>query len=188
MSVPDPAPVVEGRDDRRVGTETVDLVACCSLLASVLREEGVPPRAEASVVLVDVDDIAALNEEHLGHVGPTDVLSFPLDGSGPVPEDEPWVVGDVVLCPQVASAQASGHAGDLAAELALLVTHGGLHLCGWDHADPDQEAVMWARERELLDRLHGPLPADPWAGNGAVGSGPAGSGAIPVPGTAGGAS
>ncbi|HNG25442.1 MAG TPA: rRNA maturation RNase YbeY, partial [Microthrixaceae bacterium] len=58
------------------------------------------------------------------------------------------------------------HAGSVADELALLVTHGGLHLCGWDHAEPAERDRMWARERELLTAL-GRTPArDPWEGAG----------------------
>ncbi|MFZ4519068.1 MAG: rRNA maturation RNase YbeY [Microthrixaceae bacterium] len=132
------------------------------ILASVLAAEGVPGRASAGLTLVSSDAIATLKAEHLGGDGPTDVLSFPLDGTGPVPEGEPWLVGDVVLCPSVAAAQAPSHAGTLQDELALLVVHGGLHLCGWDHDGPEDQAAMWARERELLTGL-GRTPArDPW--------------------------
>jgi len=151
--------VVDDRSDRSV---EVSLDECARLLDAVLAGEGLPARAGASVTVVDAAHIADLAATHLGHAGPTDVLSFPIDGRGPVDEPEPWFVGDVVVCPEVAAAQAPGHAGDLAAELALLVVHGGLHLCGWDHATPGDEAAMWARERELLDELGVELSADPW--------------------------
>ena len=157
--------------DRRADDDTtVDTDGCCELLAAVLADEGVPDRATATILLVDADEIAALAAEHLGHEGPTDVLSFPIDGAGPVPTGQPWVVGDIVLCPQVAAANAPAHAGDLRSEVALLVTHGGLHLCGWDHADPDEESAMWARERRLLALHHGSLSADPWAAAGTGGA------------------
>ncbi len=73
------------------------------------------------------------------------------------------LVGDVVVCPDVASEQCSSHAGTLDDELALLVVHGGLHLAGWDHDRPDAQRAMWARERELLTELHGTPARDPWS-------------------------
>lgn len=153
--------------DRRTGDGArvpVDLDTLSTLLAAVLSAEGVPAGAEASLTLVDADEIAALKAEHLdGDGAPTDVLSFPIDGADPVPIGDVMMVGDVVLCPEVASAQAPEHAGTLVDELALLVTHAGLHLVGWDHADDDERHAMWARERELLDALHGTLPLDPWS-------------------------
>jgi probable rRNA maturation factor len=168
------APVVDGpevahRDDRPEADRAavpVDLAALADLLSGVLAAEGVPARAEASLQLVPGDRIAALKAEHLDGDGrPTDVLSFPIDGAGPdgpPADDEPWLVGDVVVCVEVAAAQAPGHAGTLDDELALLVVHGGLHLCGWDHDEPETRAAMWARERELLERA-GRTPArDPW--------------------------
>jgi probable rRNA maturation factor len=156
-------PAVDCVDRRTTDDTAVDVAACCDLLSAVLAAEGVAQRATATILLLDPDEIASLAAEHLGHEGPTDVLSFPIDGAVPVAAEEPWVVGDVVLCPQVAASGAPTHAGDLPSELALLVTHGGLHLCGWDHPDRAREAAMWARERELLERHHGPLAGDPWA-------------------------
>lgn len=168
----DDRPAVARRDDRdpaAASTLPVDLDALADLLARVLAAEGVSGAAEASLQLVSPDAIAELKAEHLGDSGPTDVLSFPIDGPEP-PVGDPgdrsegdWLVGDVVVCPEVASAQAAGHAGDLPSELALLVTHGGLHLCGWDHAEDEQRAAMWERERELLERFDAVPVGDPWA-------------------------
>jgi probable rRNA maturation factor len=141
----------------------VDLHDLAGLLADVLAAEGVASRAEACLSVVDPDEIAALNVEHLGGEGPTDVMSFPIDGAGPVPDGETWMVGDVVVSAEVAADQAADHAGTLADELALLVVHGGLHLCGWDHADAAQQAAMWARERELLASYGRSPSRDPWA-------------------------
>ncbi len=140
----------------------MDLDALAELLSRVLAAEGVPSTAEASLQLVAPEAIAELKAEHLGGDGPTDVLSFPIDGADGDGTEE-WMVGDVVLCAEVAAEQAPEHTGDLDAELALLVTHGGLHLCGWDHAGPDERDRMWARERELLDRLGRTPPLDPWS-------------------------
>ncbi len=96
----------------------------------------------------------------MGKDGPTDVLSFPLDDGDPVP-GVPALLGDVVICPDVALAQYAEHAGTFDDEIALLVVHGILHVLGHDHAEPDEAEIMRARELELLTALHwhGPPPA-----------------------------
>ena len=153
-------PTVVVTDDRsgspRAREEPVDTDRWARLATDVLVAEGVTGPAELAVAFVDEDTIASLHLEHLGEAGPTDVLSFPLDGSpnGPAadPTDrpgEPRLLGDVVVCPAVARRNAVPPGG-YEAELALLVVHGVLHVLGWDHADADQTAAMVARERELL--------------------------------------
>ena len=74
----------------------------------------------------------------------------------------PVLLGDVVICPDVARAQAPSHAGTLDDELALLVVHGVLHVLGHDHAEADEAEAMRAKELELLVAHHwgGPPPAD----------------------------
>ena len=164
-NVAEGGPAVARRDDRDAASAaalSVDLDALAGLLSQVLAAEGVPAAAEASLQLVTPATIAEMKSAHLGGDGPTDVLSFPIDGLDGDPLSD-WMVGDVVLCPEVAADQAPGHAGDLDGELALLVTHGGLHLCGWDHADDDDRDRMWARERELLALLGRRLVRDPWS-------------------------
>jgi probable rRNA maturation factor len=156
-------PAVARRDDRDDAARAalpVDLDPLADLLGAVLAAEGVPAVAEASLQLVDAAAIATLNAEHLGGHGPTDVLSFPIDGTDGTGDD--WMVGDVVVCAEVAAAQAPEHAGTLEDELALLVVHGGLHLCGWDHADDAGRSAMWARERALLTAMSRLPSRDPW--------------------------
>lgn len=140
-----------------------------ALARAALTAEGAPPDAEVNVLFVDEAEMTDLNREHLGGEGPTDVLSFPLDFADGVEaweaDEGPPMAGDIVICPTVAARNAPGHAGSPDDELALLVVHGVLHLLGHDHADPDEEQVMQARERALLDALHGPLVRDPWAGS-----------------------
>lgn len=157
-------PAVLVDDRREVDATPVDVDALAALLAAVLAAEGATADAECSLSLVDPDEIAVLKAQHLdGDGAATDVLSFPIDGTED-PGDGQWMVGDVVLCPSVAAAQAPGHAGSPADELALLVVHGGLHLSGWDHAEPEDQAAMWARERDLMTVLHGVPARDPWTG------------------------
>jgi probable rRNA maturation factor len=85
--------------------------------------------------------------------GPTDVLSFPMDEIRPAPagqEPVEGMLGDVVVCPTVAAAQAkvAGHA--TIEEVLLLVTHGILHVLGYDHATPDEEREMFGLQQKLL--------------------------------------
>ena len=176
----------------------VDVDRWQALAGRVLAAEGVAGEVELSVVFVDEDHIAHLNETFLGHPGPTDVLSFPLDGDvldggrhpdggtpGPdrqpsEPDDLPLLLGDVVICPTVAAANAPDHAGTVDDELALLIVHGILHLVGMDHAEPAERDAMQAAERRLLADCWGPLAADPWAAVNAGTSAAAGGERAPV--------
>jgi probable rRNA maturation factor len=89
---------------------------------------------ELSLSFVDPGEMAELHDRYMGEPGPTDVLSFPM-------EDEA-LLGDVVVCPQVAG----GNNPDRDAELRLLVVHGTLHILGYDHEEEDERAVMWAKQ------------------------------------------
>ncbi len=153
----DPDPVVVGDDRTAAGFP--ELGELTELPRTTLLGEGVTSGV-LDLVAVDVDDMAALNVEHMGHDGPTDVLSFPLDAddvlAGLAPDDgtgPPIHLGDIVICPEVARRQAPEHCGSIEAELALLVIHGVLHILGHDHAEPEETAVMQARERHHLGLL-----------------------------------
>lgn len=122
------------------------------LATEVLVAEDVAGPVEVGLGFIGIDAIARLHADHLGGTGPTDVLSFPLDDEpGGVPGGQVRLLGDVVVCPEVAARQASeaGHAMD--DELAVLVVHGVLHLLGFDHAEPTDEALMFARQAELVE-------------------------------------
>ena len=131
------------------------------LAAAVLGTEA--RVGELTLTFVDRDEIAALNAEHMGKAGPTDVLSFPLDSFDDAADAMPGPVllGDVVVCPAVAREAAPTHAGTLDDELALLVVHGILHVLGHDHFEAEETRVMRDRERALLElhHWHGPAPA-----------------------------
>ena len=141
----------------------VDAHRWARLAASVLADEA--RTGELTITFVDADEIAALNHEHLGVTGATDVLSFPLDADldpGDVATAVgPVLLGDVVVCPAVAAGAAPTHAGTLDDELALLVVHGILHVLGHDHAEPDETDRMRAAELTHLVAHHwrGPVPA-----------------------------
>jgi len=168
-------PVVFAADEQ--SEVLVDLPRWAALAEAMLRAEGVRGHAEVSLLFVETDEMSRLNEQFMDSAGPTDVLAFPIDapeaGFGPRPwlagpdrpppdpSDEPLLLGDVVVCPAIAVANAPTHAGTVDDELALLVVHGLLHVLGHDHALPDETARMRARELALLEELHwrGPAPA-----------------------------
>ena len=142
----------------------IDTGLWADLVRAVLAAEGVDAPAETNVIFVDRDAMAELNAEHMGVEGPTDVLSFPIDddpADAPAGDDVRFV-GDIVVCPQVAAANAPSHAGTVDDEIALLLVHGSLHLLGHDHADAEEREVMWAAEQRLLAGLRPPFARDPW--------------------------
>ncbi len=131
----------------------VDENALARLSRFVLDELRIHPLAELSVLLVDSDAMAALHVQWMDEAGPTDVLSFPMDELRPGADDrepEPGLLGDVVICPQVAAEQATKNGHSAEHELHLLCTHGILHLLGYDHAEPDEEKQMFDLQRDLL--------------------------------------
>lgn len=152
----------------------VDTGALRELAQYVIGQMEVHPLADLSVLLVDEAHMTSLHEKWMDEPGPTDVLSFPMDElrphsiAGPnrsrgrdEDESEPVLLGDVVLCPQVAAAQARQHGHSAQAEIELLVVHGILHLLGYDHAEPDEEAEMFGLQGELLRDYRDQAPGGP---------------------------
>jgi probable rRNA maturation factor len=140
----------------------VDEVTLSALATFVLGQMGVNPLAELSVLLVDVDTMEGLHVRWMDEPGPTDVLAFPMDeidtSRGPDDEEEPvgpTLLGDVVLCPQVAERQAreAGHSTE--DELHLLCTHGVLHLLGYDHTEPEETRELFELQAKLLATWQG---------------------------------
>lgn len=140
----------------------IDDQALGSLSSFVLADQHVHPEAELSVLVATEERMSQLHLEWMGLAGPTDVLSFPMDEvrpgswSGDVADDAP-VLGDLVLCPTVAQAQAQTAGHSTEEELQLLTTHGILHLLGFDHAEPDQELEMFGLQSDLLARWRAAL-------------------------------
>jgi probable rRNA maturation factor len=90
----------------------------------------------------------------LGKTEPTDVLAFPIDSFDVSTTDTPLLLGDVVICPEMAMENAKAQNKTLEEEIALLVLHGVLHILGYDHAEPNEKAVMKKREKQLLSELY----------------------------------
>lgn len=154
----------------------VDADAIVAVSRHTLGQMGVNPLAELSVLLVDADYMAELNHRWMGKEGPTDVLAFPMDENtidhGPSESTgAPTLLGDIVLCPEVATAQAAKYGSadprmrsddaeaprsvdgsyTPADELNMLTIHGVLHLLGYDHAEPEEEREMFSLQGKLLE-------------------------------------
>lgn len=131
----------------------VDEVAIQRLAIYALDQMHVHPDAELAIVFVDEAAMEQLHVQWMDEPGPTDVLSFPMDELRPGSEDHltpPGLLGDIVVCPQVAIAQAETAGHSALEEMLLLVTHGMLHLLGFDHAEPDDEKEMFGIQRDIL--------------------------------------
>ncbi len=134
----------------------VDEAAIVALARYVLDQMGIHPLAELSMLLVDTAAMEQLHIQWMDEPGPTDVLSFPMDELRPArAEDDneptPGLLGDIVLCPEVAEKQAVAAGHSTAHELDVLTTHGILHLLGYDHAEPEEHEEMFGLQNELLE-------------------------------------
>ncbi len=131
----------------------VDEEEFASLARFVLDAMRVHPQAELTIVLTTPEQMAELHVRWLDLPGPTDVMSFPMDElrpAAPGEDPEAGMLGDVVLCPQVAAQQALEAGHSTVEELLLLTIHGILHLLGFDHAEPEEEKEMFDLQRQLL--------------------------------------
>jgi probable rRNA maturation factor len=125
-----------------------------SALAQAAFQHRAVTAGELNLLFVDTDSIHELNREHMGKDWPTDVLSFPFDDDDDLPGET--LLGDVVVCPAVAAANApehngqGHHRGSVEDEIALLVVHGVLHVLGYDHTNDDEAEEMEALEQTVL--------------------------------------
>lgn len=137
-------------------TEKVALRDLHSLAELVLREEGYPDDAEVTLLFVSESEMASYNKRFLDRDTPTDVLAFPVEellpGVAPDanPQGPPLMLGDVIVAPAYVQRQATDLGVTFDDEMALMITHGILHLLGYDHIEDDEAERMEARERELL--------------------------------------
>ena len=135
------------------GIEVADPDALTRQAAFLIERLHLSPECELSIALVGEDEMTALHVEWMDEPGPTDVLSFPMDDLEPGNPQGPrpsGVLGDVIICPAVAQRQAAEAGHPVSDEISLLLTHGVLHLLGFDHAEPDEHARMFALQDSLL--------------------------------------
>jgi probable rRNA maturation factor len=139
--------------------ERVGLPDLHALAEMVLREEGYPTDAEVTLLFVDETEIASYNGRFLDRDSATDVLAFPVEEllPGLVPDNDPQgpplMLGDVVIAPSYVRRQADEQGVPYEDEMALMVTHGILHLLGYDHIDDTEAERMEERERQLLAKV-----------------------------------
>ncbi|RBM20241.1 rRNA maturation RNase YbeY [Streptomyces sp. PT12] len=149
----------------------IDERAILDIARYALTRMRIHPLSELSVIAVDEAAMEQLHLQWMELPGPTDVMSFPMDELRPPSRDEEepvqGLLGDVVLCPEVARRQGeaapTGHSMD--AELQLLTVHGVLHLLGYDHEETVEKAEMFGLQKAIVDGwraergLPGPSPA-----------------------------
>jgi probable rRNA maturation factor len=144
---------IEFANESEADVDADDLVR---LARHVMDHLFLAPDAELSVICVDADRMADLHVQWMDEPGPTDVLSFPMDELRPGTEDGQPVqgmLGDIVLCPSVAAQQAAAAGHSTEHELRILLAHGVLHLVGYDHAEPAEEARMFTLQRSLVEQF-----------------------------------
>ena len=117
----------------------------------VLHQQRVEAPAGLTILLTDDETLQILNRDYREEDRPTDVLSFADGSTWP---DGTLYLGDIAISLEMASRQAAAQGSDFQAELDLLTVHGILHLLGYDHADPEEKAVMWALQEEILTGVH----------------------------------
>lgn len=147
---------IQVSDESTAGSGSTWAPVVTRVAESALAHLRIHPDSELSVVFVDDDEMARLHVEWMDLPGPTDVLSFPMDEMKPTPSGHvpiAGILGDLVLAPQFVTNQAFEHGVTPEAEMSLLTVHGILHLLGYDHAEPDDEAEMVAVQERVLAEL-----------------------------------
>ena len=136
--------------------EELDLAGMRGIAELVISKEGYPHETEVTLLFVDEDEMSSYNERFLNRSGPTDVLAFPVEdllpgvAPDPDPSGPPLMIGDVIIAPGYVRRQAGELEVEFEDEMALMVTHGILHLMGYNHQADGDAAVMETREAELL--------------------------------------
>ena len=142
---------VEINNESAIAVDEVRVLALASFAMDYMH---LHPDTDLALVFVDEPAMEVLHIQWMDEPGPTDVLSFPMDELRPGSEGQltpAGLLGDIVVCPQVAAAQAEVAGHETINEILLLTTHGVLHLLGFDHAEPEEEKEMFGLQREILE-------------------------------------
>ncbi|MBF7018575.1 rRNA maturation RNase YbeY [Staphylococcus sp. 18_1_E_LY] len=123
------------------------------LLTFAKEQENINDEAELSVTFVDKSEIQDINKMYRDKDKVTDVISFAFEEEDAeiVGADIPRVLGDIIICTDVAKEQAEQYGHSFERELGFLALHGFLHLLGYDHIEQDDEKVMFGRQDEILN-------------------------------------
>lgn len=126
-----------------------------SLLTFAKKQENIESDAELSVTFVDKDEIQNINKVYRDKDKVTDVISFALEEDEPDIDmndlEIPRVLGDIIICTDVAQEQAESYGHSFERELGFLALHGFLHLLGYDHMTEDDEKEMFGRQDAILN-------------------------------------
>jgi probable rRNA maturation factor len=131
----------------------LDVDGVAAQVTYLLRQLRLHEDTEVSMMFVGPERMAELHVEWMDLEGPTDVMSFPMDDlTIPAAGEtaDPGILGDIVMCPQVAATQGDETGHGMTSEIELLVTHGVLHCLGMDHQELDEREVMFALQDDLL--------------------------------------
>jgi len=131
--------------------ELVPTESVRDLLQNALIELKLNPDCEVNLVFVNIEDMTELHIKWMDEGGPTDVLSFPMDMPGP--GNEAVTLGDIVIAPVVAAAQAATAGHSIDHEIFILAAHGLLHILGYDHATPEEEKAMFTLQDNLVKKF-----------------------------------
>lgn len=137
-------------DHNVINQETKEQIE--SLLKFAAKKENIEEEAELSISFVDESEIQAINRDYRDKDKVTDVISFSLEEDEPEIEglDMPRILGDIIICLEVAKEQAESYNHSLSRELGFLALHGFLHLLGYDHMTESEEKEMFSRQDEVL--------------------------------------
>lgn len=121
-----------------------------SLLSFAMSELKLNPECDLNLGFIDDQYMTELHIKWMDEPGSTDVLSFPMD----MPESEGEIVtlGDIMISPAFATAQALSAGHSIEHEIYILATHGLLHIIGYDHAAPDEEKIMFALQEQIVEK------------------------------------
>lgn len=119
------------------------------LLQNSLKELGLHPDCELTLAFINDSEMEDLHKKWMDLPGTTDVMSFPMDELKPN-DPEPGILGDIVISPVVARAQAERAGHSFEHEVKILAAHGLLHLLGYDHQELEEERVMFALQEDLV--------------------------------------
>jgi len=122
-----------------------------SLFRFGMTDLGLSQACDLDVLLVDEEEMTQLHIKWMDEPGPTDVLTFPMDEIRPH-APEPGILGDIVICPQVAIRQAESAGHPFNHEMSILSAHGLLHIVGYDHADKEDEKAMFDLQESIVTR------------------------------------
>ena len=106
---------------------------------------------EFNIIIVDNERIHKINKEYRNIDRPTDVISFALEDSEGVEPENYRILGDIYISIDKVKEQANAYGHSETRELAFLTIHGFLHLLGYDHMEPEEEKIMFAKQEEILN-------------------------------------